>query len=715
MADKILNSLNFGGEDTYYYSWKNLIDKPFGYETPTGGDTLKWDGNTNGLEGVMGILYRVHEATPTVKEGTVEINSSGTVTSTPFTVEDKNDGVQFLIANNVAIAVIVPTDGITVDGLKFNKAGIYLRKSGSEYVSALTIKDCEEFVGVKTLDYKYLPKSLRFGSDGVKTVEILPLTTEFVTGDDDGDGVDDMFALPNMLQGIEDGKTYTVTYNGTAYECVAKYYSIEGLEMYVLGNFDLSTGIGDTGEPFVISSLTTQEDVESFGTGVMISPLGGSIPTSLAISYETENITPIKTKYLPEHLQFGVEEGSGGVSEILPPTQMTLGDEINEGAMMSMHILANAVEGVVVGQTYTVNYNGTDYTCDAKEFTEGELTATTLGNLSLLLGTENTGEPFGLIILPPEQISTMGFGVMLYSFDVATSVTLSILGETIKKLDNKYLDLDWIPKAIKTKEVVFDDNLDFTKTKGFTYNEVLFDILPNEEYIVDWGGEEYRCVGTSFSSGFTVYQLGNRKLSALYGENAEDTGEPFLFEYGIAQGLLYLSFKIRSTVNYAVYVQVIGPKLAYPQLPKEYMGDTFGDIKANSLTLLDNELNSYQIYFNINRQMIIGRNVGSSSESYSQVVMKNDLEPLVFTTRDMQTVTCNLATSYFYTAYSNFRPHYFVVESGSAKNVYLISKIELTTIDGGTAYLYYADVEGSKVTITAKGSGTNVSITMTVA
>ena len=130
---------------------------------------------------------------------------------------------------------------------------------------------------------------------------------------------------------------------------------------------------------------------------------------------------------------------SSEIGEILSPAQMTLGDEIGEDAMMSMHILANAIEGIVVGQTYTVNYNGTDYTCDAKEITEGELVATSLGNLSLLFGTEDTGEPFGLIIVPPESIPEVGVGVVLYSYDVATSVTLGIVGEVIKTLDTKYL------------------------------------------------------------------------------------------------------------------------------------------------------------------------------------------------------------------------------------------------------------------------------------
>ena len=699
MANKLLKTLNFGGADTYNLApdWDNVENRPFGYETPTGGDTLTWDGTTSGLVNVMGVLYHVHDATPTVAEGTIEINSNGTVTSTSFTVEDKNDGVQYLVANNLTMAVIVPTDGITVDDLNFNKAGIYLRKSGSEYVSALTIKDCEEFTGIKTLDYQYLPKALRFGSDGVQIVDILP-TTELTLTVDDDNGVADpisqaMLSPLNLQEGIE----YKVKFNNDTFNCVAFAFSpFEGANFIMLGNGEVAGAEGGNGEPFVF--------FESVDEGVAQFVYNGALETAtLSISYETENIIPIKTKYLPEHLQFGVEEGSE-VTEILPPTQMILGDEINEGAAMSMHILANAIEGVVVGQTYTVNYNGTDYTCDAKEFTMEGITVTLLGDLSLLLGTENTGEPFGLMIVPPEQIATVGVGVILYSYDVATSVTLSISydGSKIIKLDNKYLDLDWIPKSRKATGEVFNESLDFTSNTYKSFDEIKFEIMDGETYQVDWGGTVYTCVGRLVTSNYMsqLYQLGNTSLSS-YGEKGEDTGEPFLFEYMILQDFLFMTFRIKSTSTSQVWVNVVGAKRESTPMPIRFAPETFNKVRTKALEMYDVDYNTHKIYFGINGPMYLQKN----SEAVRQVATLNDIAYPVFTTEDLQTVTCNFTLAECLVAYTSasLKPFYFVINDGD-KRYYLINKVSNISLNGSSGLQFESDLGDSKATIVYTGN-----------
>ena len=324
MANKLLKTLRFSEVNIYDLApnWKNVQDKPFGYETPTGGDTLTWDGTTSGLESVMGVLYHVHDATPTVAEGTIEINSNGTVTSTSFTVEDKNDGVQYLVANNTTMAVIVPTDGITVDDLTFNKAGIYLRNTGGEYVSLLTINDCEDFAGVKTLDYQYLPKSLRFGVlEGSVTVEVLP-TTEFTFVEDMGG-----FLYSNIIQGIEEGKTYGVNYNGVDYECEAVFFSADGMSAYLLGNSALMMGTGDTGEPFTLMILTPESFEATGGFGAMAIPIDGATSVTLAITGKTtEKIKTLDIKYLPPQLQIGEEMRSKNITWNGSPTKVFGGD-----------------------------------------------------------------------------------------------------------------------------------------------------------------------------------------------------------------------------------------------------------------------------------------------------------------------------------------------------------------------------------------------------
>ena len=423
MANKILKTLNFGGNDIYDLSpaWENIRNLPFGYETPTGGDTLKWDGNTTGLTNVLGVLFHVSDATPTVSTGTIGISSNGSVQTTQFTeanVVDNGEGVKYIIANDVAMAVIVPTDGITVEGLKFNKAGIYLRKSGSEYVSVLTIKDCEDFTGVKTLDYKYLPKSLRFGSDGVKTVEILPLTELEYS--------EDMDCCPyyNAIVGVEVGKTYTVNYNGVDYECVGQ--NIDGI---CLGNLS-SYGLLGNDEPFIVA--VSPPDM---GVGMVVIPLDGATSVTLSISYNGEVITPIQTKYLPEHLQFGstVEYG-----EIMSERELVGGGDDFFIAMNDNGDMPFDCPPLINGGRYTVVYNGVPYETSCM-YAEGMYL---FGNFGLMTGTGDTGEPFiGMRALE----GGMPF-LMAISTDGSTSITMSLSGdiEKVTKLDTKYLPEQFI-------------------------------------------------------------------------------------------------------------------------------------------------------------------------------------------------------------------------------------------------------------------------------
>lgn len=95
---------------------------------------------------------------------------------------------------------------------------------------------------------------------------------------------------------LEAGKTYTVTYNGVAYECAP----VNG---EYLGNM-VAGGGDNTGEPFVI--MIADEE----GDGVvdlLIMPIDGN--TSATVKIEKSVIHPIDPKFLPGG-------GGGGVVEI---------------------------------------------------------------------------------------------------------------------------------------------------------------------------------------------------------------------------------------------------------------------------------------------------------------------------------------------------------------------------------------------------------------
>lgn len=107
---------------------------------------------------------------------------------------------------------------------------------------------------------------------------------------------DDGFMYPNAVEGIEIGKTYTVTYNGVEYECVAESFESDGVSVIVLGNGSM-LGLTETSDPFIIN-IVPPEYIASMGAGLVAMPLDGSTSVTLSISGDGAICHPIETKYI---------------------------------------------------------------------------------------------------------------------------------------------------------------------------------------------------------------------------------------------------------------------------------------------------------------------------------------------------------------------------------------------------------------------------------
>ena len=84
--------------------------------------------------------------------------------------------------------------------------------------------------------------------------------------------------------------------------------------------------------------------------------------------------------------------------------------------------ITNAFE-VVVGQTYTVNWDGTEYECVGAAFGEG---GHVFGNLSIMGAGDDTGEPFIYVYNTKQAVG------MFSTLDTAASHTISVkTGEEI--------------------------------------------------------------------------------------------------------------------------------------------------------------------------------------------------------------------------------------------------------------------------------------------
>lgn len=92
---------------------------------------------------------------------------------------------------------------------------------------------------------------------------------------------------------------------------------------------------------------------------------------------------PLTYDYMPE----GYPSKAMGTVTLMEEQELAFAQDGNAGPYLAN--LTNAPD-IVVGQTYTVNWDGTEYECVCFDSNSHH----TLGNLSIMGGVDDTGEPF---------------------------------------------------------------------------------------------------------------------------------------------------------------------------------------------------------------------------------------------------------------------------------------------------------------------------------
>lgn len=285
--DFIKNKPEVGGGAS---SWNELTDKPV---VTVGSDTLTWDGNTEGLESLEGMLFRVSDAIVTAAD-----YANGVV----YTYEGKqyeilniiesglNDNMAFgvaMTADSMQMGVyFIPYDNYDLDGIVFLKAGIWLSHAGS-----ITIPGYTGFAK-EQIDPAFLPAPLQFG--------------ESETG---GDTL--------TWDGDTEGRAVC------AFDPSSPYYKVSEA---VLTQADLSNGASVTlsnGYTYTISASEIEVDLDAVVIGVGAMSIGenmaaeigcetgtyfasaGAHTTSLTIPGYTgfPLITPVAEKFIPDTIQ----------------------------------------------------------------------------------------------------------------------------------------------------------------------------------------------------------------------------------------------------------------------------------------------------------------------------------------------------------------------------------------------------------------------------
>lgn len=387
-------------------------------------------------------------------------------------------------------------------------------------------------------------------------------------------------SLPNLGTALVEGEDYVVYWNGTAYPC--KCFVDDGT-LY-LGNGSLSAGFTvDTGEPFLIQSFggtngmifkatRTEETVtvricsaeivqhktvpkhqlpEDIG-GVNVT--GATPGQMLLVKAVDENGKPTEW----ETVDRTHYEGEPVIVEALPEVPLTFPEDEPMAVM--------AMLGLVAGETYTVNWNGSAYECTAVEITGDGITGTFIGNQAAI-GGEDNGLPFVMGDIPAQGVA------MCVALDGSTQATVGItqVKRGIKKLDNKYLDLDWMP----TKTVKYTDILPETATPtptvesngmyNYTLEGATAAFVEGKEYSIWLDGVEYTDTARLFTSDFMWPGIGNANMAL---PNVDATDYPFV-AFAVTNITLGTTAPV-STVRIAI------KETSYNKMPSGFMPEGFG-------------------------------------------------------------------------------------------------------------------------------------------
>ena len=205
---------------------------------------------------------------------------------------------------------------------------------------------------------------------------------------------------------------------------------------------------------------------------------GGSVPK------------PLTYDYMPE----GYPTKSVQTTTLMEEQEVAFTFSEADGLYMAQ--LTNAFE-VVDGQTYTVNWDGTQYECVGVV----SQSQSALGNLSIAGGGSDTGEPF-IYVYNTKQ----AYG-MFVTLDTAASHTISVktTEEIITPIDEKYLPENLATKSDveftqKVLDGVFSSVATFTFDKqtsgrdtfnfnGFNYYKIS-DFNPTPEDVISFTGTQ---------------------------------------------------------------------------------------------------------------------------------------------------------------------------------------------------------------------------------
>lgn len=156
------------------------------------------------------------------------------------------------------------------------------------------------------------------------------------------------------------------------------------------------------------------------------------------------------------------------------------------------------------GNTYIVNWDGTDYTCVAYIFAGLPV----IGNTSEFGGKGNN-EPFYIVYVSAENINP------IITFDDLTTHTVSVVENVVNTIDHKYIKDMYYDNGVTSTVLVDNQTVTgFAVLQDPIYavrNPFSLNLVKGNTYIVNWDGTEYELV----ANGASLIYVGNQNYVSM--------------------------------------------------------------------------------------------------------------------------------------------------------------------------------------------------------
>ena len=342
----------------YLSDYNDIPNIPVGI-LPTGGDTLYWDGNTEGLESIEnGTFFKVTDAFDAdqlfeYETKLIEYNPSpngGTIVG-EVSIRQNDDNRSFSFC------------GFDGEGNEYvlahiNGNGIYFAKDVNGYmrIHSLTIPGFKKFPLLKKLDRKYLPdtswddiKNRPFGDFGSNTITLSSSLEAFHNAE-----IDEWFKVSDCVV------TETDIKEETCFTWMVRNYVVGGTNLGIihtdsdgvlfLQGFDENGGFIDLVQ-FRTDGIYFRKTMDTTGAPLMY-PIAITLP-----NYgKFKTIKTVNHKYLPKSLQFG--EVSGSDTLICEGNIIEQATDVYDGFYFKMSDAVVSIKDLANGGSYVLNLNG---------------------------------------------------------------------------------------------------------------------------------------------------------------------------------------------------------------------------------------------------------------------------------------------------------------------------------------------------------------------